>query len=232
MKKHLCIIPARGGSKRIPRKNILPLNGIPLIAYTIRAAKNSGVFDQIVLSTEDEEIAEVALKEGIVVDQRPEHMAGDRVTKGQVVEEYIDRHQAQNEFENVSAMLPTCPFRTSEDVKNAISLFDKHPNKNFMIGVVAYDFPIQLALERIEGDQVKMLDTGGYVTTRSQNIEARYHPNGSIYTAKIEAFLKTKTFFNETMLAYEMPAIRSFDIDYPYQFEIAEVLAKKLSNNE
>lgn len=232
MKKHLCIIPARGGSKRIPRKNILPLNGIPLIAYTIRAAKNSGAFDKIVVSTEDKEIASIALDEGVEVDDRPEHMAGDRVTKVQVVAEYIERTSAENEFENVSAMLPTCPFRTAEDVSNAIALFDSSPNKHFMIGVVAYEFPIQLALEKTSENEVKMTSEDGYSTTRSQNIEPRYHPNGSIYTAKIEAFKQTKTFFNPEMLAYEMPALRSFDIDYPYQFEIAEVMAKKIFDNE
>lgn len=230
--KTVCIIPARGGSKRIPRKNILPLNGIPLIAYTIRAARDSGVFDKIILSTEDEEIKEVALAEGIEVDNRPESMAGDLVTKVQVVKEYLERTNAQKDFDNVAALLPTCPFRTANDIRNAFQLFANQREHRFLIGVVEYDFPIQLALEA-EGKQlVRMLDVNGYSTTRSQNIAKRYHPNGAIYLATIQAFLEKGTFFNEQMLAYEMPAVRSYDIDYPYQFEIAEILAQKIARNE
>ncbi len=229
--KTVCIIPARGGSKRIPRKNVLPLNGVPLIAYTIRAAKEAAVFDAIIVSTEDTEIAAVALSEGVQVDDRPEEMAGDRVTKVQVVNEYIRRTDAGKHFDNVVAMLPTCPFRTAEDVKDAFQLFVKYPEKNFLIGVVEYDFPIQLALEK-EEHLVTMVEAENYKTTRSQNIAKRYHPNGSIYMATIEAFLKQGTFFNEEMLAYEMPAIRSYDIDYPYQFEIAEIIAKNIATHE
>jgi CMP-N-acetylneuraminic acid synthetase len=227
--KTICIIPARGGSKRVPRKNVLPLNGIPLIAYTIRAAKESSVFDKILVSTEDKEIAAIAVQEGVGVDDRPEHMAGDRVTKVQVVDEYIKRTNAGETYDNVAALLPTCPFRTSDDVKSAFELFVANPNKDFLIGVVEYDFPIQLALERTNEDEVKMVDTDGYSTTRSQNIAKRYHPNGAIYLATIQGFKDKGTFFNEDMLAYEMPATRSYDIDYPWQFEIAEIMAKKIN---
>ena len=97
MKDSIAIIPARGGSKRIPRKNILPLNGIPLISYTIRAAKSSNCFDKIIVSTEDQEIADIAISEGVEVDERPQNMAGDRITKVQVVEEYLHRTNAQAE---------------------------------------------------------------------------------------------------------------------------------------
>lgn len=231
-KSTLCIIPARGGSKRIPRKNILPLNGIPLMAYSIRAAKEADVFTKIIVSTEDAEIKALALEEGVEVDDRPEHMAGDKVTKVQVVKEYLERKNAYEQYDNIAALLPTCPFRTSDDVKNAVNLFNEQDKYKFLIGVVEYDFPIQLALEYAETDVVKMVDESGYITTRSQNIPKRYHPNGAIYLATTEAFKERGTFFNPDMMAYEMPAVRSYDIDYPYQFEIAEILAKKIANNE
>ena len=146
-KTTLCIIPARGGSKRIPRKNILPLNGIPLMGYTIRAAKNSGAFNKVIVSTEDAEIKEIALAEGVIVDDRPKKMAGDRVTKVQVVKEYLERTGAYNDFDNIAALLPTCPFRTAEDVSQAVSSFNAQNHHKFLIGVVEYEFPIQLALE-------------------------------------------------------------------------------------
>jgi len=232
MNKTLCIIPARGGSKRIPRKNVLPLNGIPLIAYTIRSAKHSGVFDKIVVSTEDDEIAQVAISEGVEVDARPMEMAGDKVTKVQVVKEYLERTNAENEFDNIAALLPTCPFRTAEDVQSAANVFFENKENEFLIGVVEYEFPIQLALKKRNGKVVEMENTDGYLTTRSQNIEKKYHPNGAIYLASIKAFKRRGTFFNEKMLYYEMPQLRSFDIDYPYQFQIAEIIAKQISEQE
>ena len=233
MGKTVAIIPARGGSKRIPRKNILPLNGIPLIAYTIRAAKESGCFDEIFLSTEDAEIAEIARGEGVTVDQRPASMAGDNVTKVQVVKEFLSRPENQGKFDRVCALLPTCPFRLASDIQQAFSVFDSSENP-FLIGVTEYDFPIQLALK--ESDTENTMNpyfTDGYKVTRSQDIAKTYHPNGAIYLATVKGFLENGTFFHDSMLTYEMPAIRSFDIDYPWQFEIAEVIAqKKLHLNE
>jgi CMP-N-acetylneuraminic acid synthetase len=224
--KSICIIPARGGSKRIPRKNVRKLNGVPLLAYSIRAAKEANVFSKIIVSTDDPEIKAVALDEGVKVDDRPEHMATDTATKVQVVEEYVQRTNAKDDYDIVVAMLPTCPFRTSEDVQNAYALFTSQEEYKFLIGVTEYEFPVQLALKDLGGDLVTMNQVDGYQTTRSQNIEKMYHPNGAIYMATMDVFLEKRTFFNEEMLSYKMPAIRSFDIDYPYQFEMAEMLMK------
>lgn len=232
MTKSICIIPARGGSKRIPRKNILPLNGIPLIAYSIRAALASEVFDEVIVSTEDEEIMQLALAEGALVDKRPILMAGDSVTKVQVVKEFLEREKNKNKYATVSALLPTCPFRTAQHIKEAYQLFSSNPEIPFLVGVTEYEFPIQLALTSISDNIVKMSFKDGYKTTRSQDIEKHYHPNGAIYMATVDAFIKKGTFFNEEMQVYKMSAIHSFDIDYPYQFEIAEVLAKKIKNHE
>ena len=227
--KNLCIIPARGGSKRVPRKNILPLNGIPLLAYSIRAAKNSGLFDKIILSSDDAEIIALGKSEGVEIDIRPEHLAGDTATKVQVVKEYIERTNAVDQFETITALLPTCPFRTSDHLKEAFSVFEKNKqNIPYLIGVTDYDFPIQLALEPTDEFTMKMSFKDGYNTTRSQNIEKRYHPNGAMYIATIPAFIKNGTFFNEQMLTYKMDSVSSFDIDYPWQFEVAEVLAKNI----
>ncbi|MFI5204853.1 MAG: cytidylyltransferase domain-containing protein [Flavobacteriales bacterium] len=228
----LCIIPARGGSKRIPRKNILPLNGRPLISYSIRAALDSKVFDDVIVSTEDAEIKEVALREGALVDNRPEHMAGDMVTKVQVVKEFLERKENQKKHQMVTALLPTCPFRTAQHIQQAFTLFKQHPEIPYLIGVTEYDFPIQLALTPESDDCMRMTFADGYATTRSQNIEKRYHPNGAMYMATVEAFLRKGTFFNEQMLTYKMDAIRSYDIDYPWQFEVAQVIAKKIESHE
>ena len=230
--RSICVIPARGGSKRIPRKNILKLNGIPLISYTIQAAIKSNQFDDIYVSTEDDEIKSISLSEGAKVDERPTHMAGDKVTKVEVISEFLNRHDYLSENDIITALLPTCPFRNSKHIVEAFKLFKSHEDIPFLIGVTEYDFPIQLALKKDATDTMKMVFKEGYNTTRSQNIEKRYHPNGAIYIANVGAFLKNNTFFNPKFLAYEMEAIYSYDIDYPYQFEIAEILAKKIINNE
>jgi pseudaminic acid cytidylyltransferase len=223
----VAIIPARGGSKRVPRKNILPLNGTPLLSYTIRAAMESNCFDRVIVSTEDEEIAKLAEKEGVEVDRRPQTMAGDTVTKVQVVFEFLNRPENQGVFSEVCALLPTCPFRQPSDIQNAIALFESR-SEQFLIGTTAYDFPIQLALEPIENSSVmKPVFENGYAVTRSQDIKTTYHPNGAIYLAEVDAFLKKESFFNDEMICYEMPAVRSFDIDYPWQFELAEIIAQK-----
>ena len=231
-RRSICIIPARGGSKRIPRKNILPLNGKPLISYTIQAAIDSGIFDDVIVSTEDAEIKKVAINEGATVDNRPENMAGDFVTKVQVVKEYLERKNELQEHDLVTALLPTCPFRTSEHLKEAFSIFESNSELPFLIGVTEYDFPIQLALSDLGASKMEMTFEDGYNTTRSQNIEKKYHPNGAMYIATIKAFKEKGSFFNEKMLTYEMSALHSYDIDYPHQFEMAEILAKKIENNE
>jgi CMP-N-acetylneuraminic acid synthetase len=228
----VCLIPARGGSKRIPRKNLLPLNGIPLMSYSIRAAKESGVFDKIVVSTEDPEIAALAVGEGAEVDPRPDSLTGDTVTKVQVVKEYLERNAAKMDIQTIAALLPTCPFRTSKHVKEAYEIFRSNPEVPFLVGVTEYEFPIQLALSPSDNDRVEMTFEDGYRVTRSQDIPKRFHPNGAMYIATVDAFLTGGTFFNKKMLAYKMSAIRSFDIDYPYQFEIAEILAKRINEFE
>jgi len=224
----LCVIPARGGSKRIPRKNILPLNGLPLIVYTLRAARGAGVFTAIVVSTDDEEIGDLARAQGVAVDDRPASLSGDRVTMVQVVREYLQRTQAVEAYQYVAALLPTCPFRTAEDVRNAYQLLVSQTEHQFLVGTTEYEFPIQLALEASGGCSVRMVFEDGYQTTRSQSIAKRYHPNGAIYLAETQAFLRAGTFFQPKMMHYNMPADRSFDIDYPHQFEIAEVLARRV----
>lgn len=225
---NIAIIPARGGSKRIPRKNILPLNGIPLLAYAIRAAQSSGCFDEVLVSTEDMEIKDLAEREGALVDNRPASMAGDLVTKVQVVKEYLSRPENENKYETVCALLPTCPFRSAKDIQNAFDVFSRGSTK-FLVGVTAYDFPIQLALTSDSNERglMKPFFEGGYKKTRSQDIQTMYHPNGAMYIAGVKEFLALGTFFNDQMLTYEMPAINSFDIDYPWQFEVAEVIAQK-----
>ncbi len=134
---------------------------------------------------------------------------------------------------HVAMLLPTCPFRTREDIYYAVEKYLKHLDKpRSLISVTPYDFPPQLALENKGDDIMYMSEPDSYkTTTRSQSIEQRYHPNGAIYISSIEQYIKTGTFFQQFMYAYIMPIERSFDIDYSYQFKIADMMMKLVAEN-
>ena len=219
----VCFIPARGGSKRIPRKNLLPLAGKPLLAYTIDNALETGVFAEVVVSSDDDEILALAEKCGASLDRRPPPLSGDLTKFVEVLEEYLQRPAIRPRFDTFAGLLPTCPFRTAADVRSAWQLSQRHPEA-FVIGVTDYDFPPQLAMTLDADDytlQLREPDTYRF-STRSQSLDRMLHPNGSIYCGRVDRFLAEHTFFTPPMVAYAMPPERSFDIDYPYQFEIAE----------
>jgi CMP-N-acetylneuraminic acid synthetase len=226
--KTLCIIPARGGSKRIPRKNLLPLAGKPLLAYSIEVAKESGVFEEVVVSSDDEDILALADSLGVSSDRRPEQLSGDTVRFVEVIEEYLLRPGVRGEYKHVASMLPTCPFRTVDDVRESYRLFDQKTEDRFLVAVTEYDFPPQLAMDLAQdGMTLSMRDPDTYgLTTRSQSLGKAYHPNGAIYLATVDSFLREKTFFSQPLLGYVMPAERSFDIDYPYQLKVAEFMMR------
>ncbi len=220
----LAVILARGGSKRIPGKNNRLLNGKPLIAYTFEAAIKSNCFEKIVLSTDDDLIAEIAEEYSISVDSRPAELADDKTRAVEVIYEFLTRTEAEKNYRYIAMLLPTCPFRTSEDIQNAVNHYKMIANDaKSLVSVVAYDFPPQLALRSTNDGLGQMVDADAYAnSTRSQSIEPLYHPNGAIYLASIETYLKEKTFFQKEMAMYVMPMERSFDIDFEYQFQFAE----------
>jgi CMP-N-acetylneuraminic acid synthetase len=232
--KTVCLIPARGDSKRIRRKNLLPLCGKPLLSYTIEVALKADVFREVVVSSDEAEILDLADSLGVVPDRRPEHLSGDKIRFLEVVEEYLLRPEVRSKYANIACMLPTCPFRSLEDVREAYRIFVIKEKDPFLVAVTEYEFPPQLAMElNKDGTTLTMRDPETYArTTRSQSLRKSYHPNGAIYLASVEGFLREKTFFAEPLLGYVMPANRSFDIDYPYQFRIAELMMKELSQHD
>jgi CMP-N,N'-diacetyllegionaminic acid synthase len=225
--KAVCLIPARGGSKRIPGKNIRILAGQPLIKYTIDAALNSQCFSNVIVSSDDDSILEIAEQCGAGIDRRPADLSGDHIKAVEVIDEFLKRPAHINVWENIAMCMPTCPFRESDDIVQAMNLFLREAAKcPRLIGVTKCDFPPQLALtSKGVGTLVDMREPDAYqFSTRSQDCEQLFFPNGSIYVSKVSSFLSSGTFFGKPMLAYVMPAERSFDIDYPYQFDIAQCL--------
>lgn len=224
--KTLCLIPARGGSKRIPGKNRRLLSGKPLIAYTIEACVQASVFTECVVSSDDEDILLTAKEYGAKTDHRPQRLAGDSIKAVDVVLEYLQRRGHLDLWDAVAMCLPTCPFRTKEDLRCAVAMFEQeHERCPRLMAVTSCDFPPQLALFEKAPNLLDMREPDAYgFSTRSQDLGQLYYPNGAIYITTIKEFMHAKTFFGRPMLKYEMPPERSFDIDYEYQFRIAECM--------
>ena len=225
----LCFIPARGGSKRIPGKNARMLGGRPLIAWTIESALTSGCFDRVVVSSDDETILAIAERCKVVADRRSAELAGDRVRFVEVMEEYLHRPENAGHFTQVAVLLPTCPFRNADDVREAIELQRQNPHA-FVVTISAYEFPPDFACDfDPSSGELRLRHPEVYSrSTQSQSVAPAYHPNGAIYVGAVHRFLETKSFFAPPVSAILLPPERAFDLDHPHQWEIAESVAEKL----
>lgn len=221
----LAFIPARAGSKRIPRKNVRLLGGLPLVGHTIAAARAAEIFTEIVVSTDDPEVLGIAAREGVRGDARPEALGGDHVRFVEVLDEFLRRPANDGAFTHVAVLLPTCPFRSAEDIAGAFAMHRSAPPDATVVSVAAYDFPPEYACDLRHDGALQLRKPDVYIrSTQSQSLTPSYHPNGAIYLTTVAKFLSQKTFFAQPLLGYLMPPERSFDIDYPHQFDLAEAL--------
>lgn len=188
--KNLAIIPARGGSKRIPGKNIREFHGKPIIAYSIENSIDSGLFDEIMVSTDSEEIAEVAIRYGAKVPfLRSERMATDQATLVDTFKEVVANYQERNVFfDNICCMLPTCPLLKTEIICEA---YNKLISSDFIsvYPVVPFSYPIMRSLE-MKSDGSIVMKWPEYATVMSHNLELAYHDSGTFYWHKLGAWMK------------------------------------------
>lgn len=222
--KVLGLIPAKGASIRLPRKNIRPLGGRPLIQWTIDAARDAGVFDRIVVSTEDAEVASLARSAGAEVPfERPSHLAVDPAGVVQVALHALETLQAQGAaFDVICIMLPTCPFRTADDIRNAFERFGSRPEPNLM-SVSPFEHTPFNAMG---------IDSGGILFPhiperfgrKSQEQPAAYRPNGALHILDVAWFQRSRSYLAPPIIAYVMPRERSIDIDTEADFADAESL--------
>ena len=222
----VAIIPARGGSKGLPGKNIKMLLGKPLIAYTIEAALNSNQVSRIIVSTDDNEIAKVAIKFGAEVLKRPDSLAQDKSRAIDVYKYVIGKLQEGDgkEISEFIVLQPTSPLRTHYDIDNAIKLF-RAKNAYSVISFCQENHPISW--------HKNISPEGKLISIFQDNIQNRqeekptFFPNGAIYifTKKV---LQTENYFSEDTFAYIMERNNSVDIDYQEDFEYAEFLLQKL----
>jgi len=224
-KKVLAVIPARGGSKRLPRKNVLPLAGKPLIAWTIEAGKGSKYIDKIVVSSDDDEILEIARNYKVDTIKRPSYLATDEAKTVDVVKHVLE-NQREN-FKYIILLQPTSPLRKAEHIDEAFEILIKK-NADAVISVCPVDHPVQWC--NTLPDNLSMINfiSEEVLNKRSQELPVYYRINGAIYIVKTERFITEHTFFlKDKIFAYIMDRKSSIDIDDKIDFKIASVLVDK-----
>ncbi|HEU0111973.1 MAG TPA: pseudaminic acid cytidylyltransferase [Flavisolibacter sp.] len=229
MKKAVAIITARGGSKRIPRKNIKEFNGKPIIAYSIEAALSSGIFNTVMVSTDDEEIAVIAKQYGALVPfMRSAKSSDDYATTADVIREVLESYGRQNEnFEYACCIYPTAPFVTGEKLIKAFkSLLESGADS--VIPVTKFSFPIWRSF-KIENGKVSY-NWPEYAPKRSQDLPPAYHDCGQFYFFKTGIFLQTGKLVTGNTIGLEVPETEVQDIDNEEDWKIAEIKYEFLTN--
>ncbi len=226
----LCIIPARGGSKRIPRKNIRPFNGKPMIAHSILAARSAGCFERIIVSTDDDEIAQIAQQYGADVPfVRPAELADDFATTGAVIAHAVG-HMRQHGWhgENACCLYATAPFVRAEDLQEGLRQLSER-QADFAFSVTRFPFPIQRALRMNAEHGVSMFAPKNFAV-RSQDLEEAWHDAGQFYWGSADAWLQQKPIFNSRSIGIPLPQHRVQDIDTEEDWRRAEYLARLLAD--
>lgn len=224
----VAVIPARGGSKRIPRKNIRPFCGKPMIAWSIEAACASGCFDRVVVSTDDDEIAAVGEQYGAEVPfRRPEALADDHTGTVPVVAHAIESLRGDGvRPDAVCCLYATAPFVRAEDLRKGLDALEEG-GADYAFSVTSYAFPIQRALRITDSGRVAMFQPE-YAATRSQDLEEAWHDAGQFYWGRSEAWLADKTIMTADAVPVVLPRERVQDIDTPEDWRRAEWLFKAM----
>ena len=222
MMKTLAIITARGGSKRIPRKNIRPFNGKPIIAYSIEAAIASGVFDTVMVSTDDDEIADIAVRYGASVPfRRSAATSDDHATTSDVLGEVLRVYAERGEKYDVAACIyPTAPFITADRLKEGVRLLTAS-SADTVMPVVRYSYPPQRAYEITDG--MLKFRAPEYMDARSQDLAPWYHDAGQFYIFRTERFLETHRITAGEIIPLEISDTEVQDIDTETDWTLAEL---------
>ena len=231
----LVVIPARGGSKRLPGKNVLPLDGKPLIAWTIETAIEACSEARIIITSDDDEVLSIGAEYrnmGIAIHRREPRLATDTATTADVLIDAVETERARGRNPEVVILLqPTSPLRTSVDIENAVELFHKSEERSTVVSVCEVDHPMAWTGRIMEGSRLAGLDLS---SARSQDHGKEYRLNGAVYVASVSSLLTTGSFFTDTLLASVMPRERSIDIDNEMDFRMCEcfIQYQKKTNSE
>lgn len=217
----LAIIPARGGSKRIPRKNIREFAGRPVISWSIQAANKCGLFDKVVVSTDDEEIADISRQAGALTPFiRPVDLSGDLVPTRQVINHAINACEAVwGRFDEVCCIYATAPLLQVEDLRAAQKILTCSQS-NFVFSAVAFDFPIQRAFRLNQLGEPEMFQPE-HRFSRSQDLEAAFHDAAQFYWGRRDAFIAELHMFSSEAKPFLLPSHRVRDLDTEEDWRVA-----------
>ncbi len=229
---NICVIPARGGSKRILRKNIKDFLGKPIIAYSIEVALKSNCFDKVIVSTDDDEIAVIAKKYGAKVPFiRPNELSNDYAGTIPVIKHAIEwLEENNNTIDNVCCLYATAPFIQSKTIFKAYQQL-KDSSADYCFSVTSFAFPIQRAIKIVQDDKVDMFYPE-HLNTRSQDLEEAYHDAGQFYWGKAQAFKDGLSIFSEVSSPYILPRYLVQDIDSTEDWIRAEAMYKVLKETD
>jgi len=227
----LCVIPARGGSKRIPRKNIRDFCGKPMIAWSIETAIKSECFDRIIVSTDDEEIASVAKEYGAEIPfMRPAQLADDYTGTTAVIAHAIEWQNSHEEAaDTVCCLYATAPFVQATDLQKGFDIL-KSSGAEYAFSVTSYAFPIQRAIRITQNQRVEMFQPENF-DTRSQDLEEAWHDAGQFYWGSAAAWLANKPIFSSDAVPVLLPRHRVQDIDASEDWERAALMFKLLDGS-
>ena len=225
-KSFLAIIPARGGSKRLPKKNILDLLGKPLIAWSIEAGLKSKYIDKVIVSSDDEKILKVAKEYGANTIKRPEYLANDMATTFDTLKHTVDNIE---NYDYIILLQPTSPLRNEVHIDESIELLDSK-NADAIISVCKMEHSPQWSNSLPDDDNMGDFIADEIKNIRSQDLEPFYRLNGAIYICEIGRFLKEESLFiKDKIFAYKMDKYNSVDIDEEIDFKIAQFFAKEMN---
>lgn len=227
----IAIITARGGSKRIPGKNIKEFLGKPILTYSIKAALKSGVFDEVMVSTDDEEIARIAKEAGANVPFfRSAETANDYATTSDVLKEVLDTYKEKGqEFESACCIYPTAPFITGDKLRTAMEKLTGE-KADCVMPVVRFSFPPQRSLVIREG--ILEYRWPENKSVRTQDLEPFYHDCGQFYCFAVESFYRTGQVISGRVLPIEVPETEVQDIDEPSDWEMAEIKYRRMMEKQ
>jgi len=223
--RNLAIIPARSGSKGLPDKNIIDLNGKPLVYHTIQAAIASGCFDEVMVSTDSEKYAEIARNCGAAVPfLRSEIMSSDTAGSWDAVREVLSNYQKIGQiFDYITLLQPTSPLRTAEDIRGLFQLLAKEDVHN-VVSVTEVDHPVQWCFRMRNNNSMEEMATSQYTYTRRQELDTYYRENGAIYTVDARKIMDPSyNFYADACHGYIMDRRNSIDIDSEIDLLIARV---------
>ncbi|POA25065.1 MULTISPECIES: pseudaminic acid cytidylyltransferase [unclassified Pseudomonas] len=217
----VAIIPARGGSKRIPRKNLLAFDGVPMIVRSIRTALDSGLFEQVVVSTDDADIAELALAHGAQVPfLRPAELADDFTGTAAVIVHALQQLPA---FDYACCVYATAPLLQARFLRQGFELLQQHPDKAFAFSVCSFGFPVQRALT-LDGQGALTALYPEFRQTRSQDLPEAFQDAGQFYWGRSEAWLRGEVLYSSASLPVILPRHLVQDIDTLQDWKRAEYL--------